>query len=93
MVVGATHWEELVPSAEGLPGPHPAFFFAPDRVIKRGKDWGRESLNDRVAAAWHPFCDWTTGWLQLLQAPGSRQCRPPTSMSSRGASNRAAPTS
>lgn len=70
MVVGATHWEELVPSAAGLPGPHPAFFFAPDRVVKRSKDWGREGLNDRVAAEWHPFREWTAGWLQLLEGSG-----------------------
>ena len=46
------------PGAAGLPGPAPAFFFAPDRVVKRSTDWGRGGLNDRVADAWHPFCEW-----------------------------------
>ena len=41
-----------------LPGPTPAFFFAPDRVIKRSEDWGRAELEQRVAEAWHPFCEW-----------------------------------
>lgn len=70
MVVGATHWEELVPSAEGLPGPHPAFFFAPDRVVKRTQDWGRRGLNDSCAEAWEPFCSWVGEWLEQIVGHG-----------------------
>ena len=67
IVVGATHWAELAPGAAGLPGPAPAFFFAPDRVTKRSKDWGREGLNERVAGAWAPFCDWAGTWLEPIE--------------------------
>ena len=65
-----THWEELEASAGELPGPQPKFFFAPDRVTKRSQDWGRADLESRVADAWHPFCEWTAGWLETIPGQG-----------------------
>ena len=44
MAVGISHWEDLEGDGEELPGPRPAFFFAPDRVVKRSADWGRAGL-------------------------------------------------
>jgi hypothetical protein len=70
MAVGATHWEGPAPAAAELPGPTPAFFFAPDRVVKRNEDWGRAGLEARVADAWHPFCEWTAGWLDVIRGEG-----------------------
>jgi Protein of unknown function (DUF2855) len=71
MMVGMTHWEEMQAAAgEELPGPPPAFFFAPDRVVKRGEDWGRTGLEQRVAEAWHPFCEWVGGWLEPIPGEG-----------------------
>ena len=71
MAVGVTHWEEFgAGQGEPLPGPAPAFFFAPDRVAKRSRDWGRAELESRVAAAWHPFCDWIGGWLETIRGEG-----------------------
>jgi hypothetical protein len=70
MAVGASHWEELGAGAGDLPGPTPAFFFAPDRVTKRSEDWGPEALAQRVADAWHPFCEWTAGWLETIHRSG-----------------------
>jgi hypothetical protein len=70
MAVGATHWEEMSAGAGELPGPAPAFFFAPDRVVKRSEDWGRAGLETRVADAWHPFCDWVDGWLEVRRGEG-----------------------
>ena len=77
MAVGATHWEAGVDlgGGEDLPGPAPAFFFAPNRVRKRGKDWGREGLDERVADAWHPFCEWTAGWLDVFHGSGFEDLR------------------
>ena len=65
MTVGASHWDRLGAGGGELDGPSPTFFFAPDRVVKRSGDWGRVELEDRVAAAWHPFCGWIGGWLQV----------------------------
>jgi hypothetical protein len=70
MAVGITHWEGLDGGAAELPGPAPAFFFAPDRVAKRSYDWGRAALEERVAAAWRPFCEWAGGWLQTSPVEG-----------------------
>lgn len=70
MTVGASHWEELAAGAGELPGPKPAFFFAPTRVVKRSTDWGRDGLQTRVADAWHPFCEWTGGWLETIRGQG-----------------------
>jgi Protein of unknown function (DUF2855) len=70
MAVGITHWEELGDGGGELPGPRPQFFFAPDRIVKRSKDWGSAGLDARVAEAWHPFCEWTGGWLEPIRGQG-----------------------
>jgi len=70
MAVGMTHWEELGAGVTELPGPSPAIFFAPTRVVKRSEDWGRSGLETRVAGAWHPFCEWTEGWLETIPGQG-----------------------
>jgi hypothetical protein len=70
MAVGITHRNDLGAGAGELPGPQPAFFFAPDRVVKRAEDWGRAGLEQRVADAWHPFCEWTGGWLEVVHDEG-----------------------
>lgn len=71
MAVGATHWEEIGSGQAGdLPGPAPAFFFAPDRVAKRSQDWGRSGLETSVADVWHPFCEWMGGWLEVSSGEG-----------------------
>jgi hypothetical protein len=70
MAVGVTHWEDLAGGDAELAGPVPAFFFAPDRVLKRSADWGRAGLETKVAEAWHPFCEWTGGWLETIPDHG-----------------------
>jgi hypothetical protein len=76
MVVGATHWEQMAAGAGlELAGPTPAFFFAPDRVVKRSKDWGGSGLQQRAADAWHPFCDWLGGWLEVQHGEGFEAVR------------------
>lgn len=75
MAVGVTHWEDFGTGGEGLAGPAPVFFFAPTRVSKRAKDWGRVGLEQRVADAWHPFCEWTAGWLETIPGTGFEAVR------------------
>jgi hypothetical protein len=70
MAVGVTHWEEFQGFAADLPGPSPAFFFAPDRVTKRSQDWGAAGLEERVAEAWHPFCEWIGERLEIVRGEG-----------------------
>jgi hypothetical protein len=75
MAVGMTHWEELGSGAGELAGPTPAFFFAPDRVVKRSSDWGRVGLEEKVAEAWHPFCEWIGAWLEPIPGQGFEAVR------------------
>jgi hypothetical protein len=70
MAVGVTHWEEFGAGSSELPGPTPIFFFAPDRIVRRSKDWGAPELESRMAEAWHPFCDWSAGWLNVVRGEG-----------------------
>jgi hypothetical protein len=68
--VGATHWGEMAAPPEPLPGPPPTLFFAPDRVVKRSRDWGREGLEQRLADGWHGFQSWLSGWLEVERGDG-----------------------
>lgn len=70
MVVGFTRWEQPQADAGELPGVAPQVFFAPNRIVKRGKEWGRGGLESRVADAWHPFCEWVGSWLELIEGEG-----------------------
>lgn len=70
MVVGLTRWEQPQMDGGELPGVAPQMFFAPNRILKRGEEWGRGGLEARVADAWHPFCEWAGGWLEPIEGEG-----------------------
>jgi Protein of unknown function (DUF2855) len=70
--VGATHWDQMTGAAGGLPGPRPTLFFAPERVSKRTRDWGVDGLNTRIADAWRPYLEWTSGWLKVVHGHGAK---------------------
>ena len=63
--VGMTHWTQMGEGAGELDGPRPVFFFAPDRIKKRGEDWGAAKLDQSVADAWVPFAQWASRWLRV----------------------------
>lgn len=63
--VGVTHWTQMAQGAGDLAGPKPVFFFAPDRIKKRGADWGAATLDESVAEAWVPFAQWASNWLRV----------------------------
>lgn len=54
--VGGTHVEQLG-GGRDLPGPRPVLFFAPAQGKKRGDEWGRDQLAQRIALAWAAFRD------------------------------------
>ena len=41
---------------DSLPGPRPTFFFAPDQVGKRTKEWGREGFEAAARRGLAPVC-------------------------------------
>jgi hypothetical protein len=69
-VVGATHHEQMGDLPDDLPGPRPTLFFAPDRASKRAADWGPGGIDQRLADAWRPYVEWTTGWLKVEHDSG-----------------------
>jgi hypothetical protein len=73
--VGVTHWTQMAHGAGHLEGPSPAFFFAPDRIKKRGADWGTAQLDRNVADAWAPFAGWASDWLRVERISGADEIR------------------
>jgi hypothetical protein len=67
--IGATHWSAERNDAD-LPGPKPAFFFAPGQIVKRSKEWGAQELAARLGAAWAKFCDASDAWLRVERSQG-----------------------
>ncbi|WP_205876942.1 DUF2855 family protein [Mycobacterium camsae] len=63
--VGMTHWTQMAQGSGDLAGPKPVFFFAPDRIKKRGADWGTAKLDQNVAESWAPFAQWASNWLRV----------------------------
>ena len=71
-VVGSTHHEARGGEAATLPGPTPTFFFAPDRLVQRRRDWGAAELDGRSAAAMDGFMD-DGAWLAVRHHCGPDQ--------------------
>ena len=71
-VVGAAHASNApsMEGAKGLPGPRPAFFFAPDQMRKRNADWGPDGVEDGHAKAWAAFRPVVEGWVDVVVGQG-----------------------
>jgi hypothetical protein len=50
VAIGLTHWQDRGMALE-LPGPEPEFFFVPDQIAKRDREWGTGELRRRADAA------------------------------------------
>lgn len=68
--IGDTHMGLLGPKVE-VPGPKPAFFFAPDWLAKRQADWGSGAASGRLDAAWAGFATWALAWLSVVHERGT----------------------
>jgi hypothetical protein len=67
--VGATHWDQTSHRVD-IPGPKPQFFFAPSKLSKRGKEWGRTELNNRIDVALNTFIEGSKQWLHIEHLHG-----------------------
>src|SRR5436190_10293886 len=67
--VGLTHRST---SAEepALPGAKPSWFFAPDQIRKRAKEWGPGGVDQRFGAAWAGFAPKLDQWLKVTESRG-----------------------
>jgi len=55
-----------------LPGAKPSWFFAPDQIRKRAKEWGPGGIDTRFSAAWSGFAPHLDHWLTVIEAADRR---------------------
>jgi uncharacterized protein DUF2855 len=67
--IGLTH-RSFSPDEPQLPGAKPAWFFAPDRIRKRAKQWGPGGFDQRFGAAWSTFAPTLPNRLTLTEGVG-----------------------
>jgi hypothetical protein len=53
-----------------LPGAKPVWFFAPDQIRKRAKEWGPGGIDTRFSAAWAGFAPMLDRWLEVVEGHG-----------------------
>jgi len=70
--VGATHWEDATVGGGGaaVAGPKPVMFFAPTQIGKRLQQWGRETYDARMGAAWRGFLQAADSWIEVANGRG-----------------------
>jgi hypothetical protein len=76
-VVGAAHHDAApdLAAQELLPGPRPAFFFAPDQMRKRYADWGPDGVEGEHAKAWARFAPVVEDWVDVTVGTGPEGLR------------------
>ena len=67
--VGLTHRASSL-DEPALPGAKPAWFFAPDQIRKRAKEWGPGGIDTRFGAAWSGFVPMLDQWLTVTEGRG-----------------------
>ncbi len=67
--VGLTH-RSISPDEPQLPGAKPTWFFAPDQIRKRAKEWGPGGVDTRFGAAWSGFAPKLDQWLNVTEGRG-----------------------
>ena len=68
--VGLTH-RSSEPNEPELPGAKPSWFFAPDQIRKRAKEWGPGGIDQRFGAAWSHFAPKLDHWLKVTEGRGA----------------------
>jgi hypothetical protein len=67
--VGLTH-RSSSPNEPELPGAKPMWFFAPDQIRKRAKEWGPGGIDKRFGAAWSGFAPMLDRYLEVVEGRG-----------------------
>lgn len=67
--VGLTH-RGSSPDEPELPGARPSWFFAPDQIRKRAREWGPGGVDARLGAAWSGFAPMLDRWLNVIEGRG-----------------------
>jgi len=74
-LVGVTHIEERGGGAEGIPGPTPTLFFAPDHAVALFKEVGPESAGAQMAESWRGFLEDAGGSVAIERLSGLEAAR------------------
>ena len=72
--IGLTH-RSSSPDEPQLPGAKPTWFFAPDQIRKRAKEWGPGGVDTRFSAAWAGFAPKLDQWLTVTEGRGPAAVR------------------
>ena len=67
--IGLTHRRSL-PDEPELPGARPTWFFAPDQISKRAREWGPGGIDARFAKAWVGFAPTLRKRLTVVEGRG-----------------------
>jgi hypothetical protein len=67
--IGLTHRNSSEQEPE-LPGAMPSWFFAPDQIRKRAKQWGPGGIETQFSAAWSGFAPNLDRWLTVIEGRG-----------------------
>jgi hypothetical protein len=68
-LIGLTH-RSTSPDEPKLLGAKPAWFFAPDQIRKRAKEWGPGGVDLRFSVAWSSFAPKLDQWLTVTEGRG-----------------------
>ena len=68
--IGLTH-RSFSPDEPVLPGAKPTWFFAPDQIRKRAKEWGPGGIDQRFGAAWSNFAPTLPQRLTVIEGRGA----------------------
>jgi Protein of unknown function (DUF2855) len=68
--VGLTH-RSSSPDEPELPGAKPVWFFAPDQIRQRAREWGPGGIDMRFGAAWSGFAPMLDRCLEVIEGRGS----------------------
>ena len=72
--IGLTH-RSSSPDEPELPGAKPTWFFAPDQIRKRAREWGPGGIDKRFSAAWAGFAPMLDQWLTVTEGRGPAAVR------------------
>ena len=72
--VGLTH-RSSSPDEPQLPGAKPIWFFVPDQIRRRAKEWGPGGIDKRFSAAWSGFAPMLERCLEVTEGRGPAAVR------------------
>jgi len=69
-LVGATHIDDRGNGLDGISGPAPILFFAPDHAVAAIKELGPKAFGESVAKSWAVFLESVSGSMQMVERSG-----------------------